>query len=300
MTVYGNNLVGDSKISSIVVCKENEKSAKKNKESNKAKALKEKIKKEKDLEQRTKDAAKLKELKKMFDKIYDKQELQKFYQTVEVSSDKIISAEIKQDFLLFKINIIDKICKGLIKGKSGLHEKDLHYVDELVVLIRDGLKYADLSDKQKTAISTVLSHIGFQELISFNNLPPSTSESSYTRENWIRYQLKRLGPQLERETGGVYDPDVGFTPDPWQEKLIFAIRKRQSALIVAPTSSGKTFASYYCMQQVLRESKDGIVVYVSPTKALVNQVAATVYARFQNINLPPGMAVVGVFTRDYK
>jgi len=34
------------------------------------------------------------------------------------------------------------------------------------------------------------------------------------------------------------------------------------------------------MEQVLRESDEGIFVYVAPTKALVMQIAAEVYARF--------------------
>ncbi|XP_072023516.1 probable ATP-dependent RNA helicase DDX60 [Amphiura filiformis] len=115
-----------------------------------------------------------------------------------------------------------------------------------------------------------------------------------------RFQLQFVGQWMKRNEGTDKDPRVPhFIPDTWQRELLDVVDRNESALIVAPTSSGKTYASYYCMEKILRESNDGVVVYVSPTKALMNQVSATIYARF-NKKLPGGKVVCGVFSRDFR
>ena len=56
------------------------------------------------------------------------------------------------------------------------------------------------------------------------------------------------------------------------------------------------------MKKVMEEYSDGIVIYVAPTKALVNQVSAEVYARFKDecSKLKDGISSFGTFTRDFR
>ncbi|SPR00560.1 unnamed protein product (mitochondrion) [Plasmodiophora brassicae] len=119
-------------------------------------------------------------------------------------------------------------------------------------------------------------------------LPASSSsaqrESSFGSAE--RFQLNLAGYRMVRDVQSKVDPRVSFIPDRWQVDMIDAVDARSSLLVVAPTSSGKTFVSYYCMEKVLSNNRASAgrslerVVFVMPTRALVNQTVADIYKRY--------------------
>jgi superfamily II DNA or RNA helicase len=115
-----------------------------------------------------------------------------------------------------------------------------------------------------------------------------------------QFQLSHCGPYFERSIDSAPDHRVPFEPDAWQRKVLDEIDAKRSLLVIAPTSAGKTFISFYAMQQVLQSNDDDILVYVAPTKALVNQIAAEVQGRFSKQYKYPGNSVWGIHTRDYR
>lgn len=116
----------------------------------------------------------------------------------------------------------------------------------------------------------------------------------------LDFQLQHCGPFLERSFDPAPDPRVPFNPDGWQRNVLNAIDADKSLFVVAPTSAGKTFISFYAMRKVLKESDDGVLVYVAPTKALVNQIAAEIQARFTKSYKHDGRSVWAIHTRDYR
>lgn len=113
------------------------------------------------------------------------------------------------------------------------------------------------------------------------------------------FQLLHCGPYFDRTMDSAPDPRVPFEPDAWQRRVLDEIDARRSLLVIAPTSAGKTFISFYAMKQVLESNNDDVLVYVAPTKALVNQIAAEVQARFSK-NYKYSNSVWGIHTRDYR
>ncbi|OJJ34147.1 hypothetical protein ASPWEDRAFT_112958 [Aspergillus wentii DTO 134E9] len=113
------------------------------------------------------------------------------------------------------------------------------------------------------------------------------------------FQLMHCGPFMDRQTGAKEDKRVAFKPDKWQRDVLDELDKNHSIFVVAPTSAGKTFISFYAMSKVLKEDDSGVLVYVAPTKALVNQIAAEINARFEK-SYPKSaeQTVWAIHTRD--
>lgn len=116
--------------------------------------------------------------------------------------------------------------------------------------------------------------------LSFVFKYPTQTQSLSIQMSQSEFQLNHCGPYMDRMLDAKPDPRVSsFVPDGWQRDVLDTLDANKSVFVVAPTSAGKTFISFYAMEQVLRADNDGVLVYVAPTKALVNQIAAEVQGK---------------------
>ena len=200
----------------------------------------------------------------------------------------------------FDISIVQCKIKLLIRLSQASNDdsEQIEYMRKLFLLIRS------LSDHKKLFqnrddIVVALNHFRLFKLNSLLFEEGNLSQSAATGICHIEFQMKHMSHLLKKKLREDPDPRVKhFIPDQWQRDMFDYIDANQSVLIVAPTSSGKTFASYYCMEKILRSSDDDVIVYVSPTKALCNQVMAMVNSLFEK-SLSNGKKLCGVFTRDF-
>lgn len=115
------------------------------------------------------------------------------------------------------------------------------------------------------------------------------------------FQLLQCGSLMDRETGAKPYDRVQFHPDKWQRDVLDELDQGHSIFVVAPTSAGKTFISFHAISKILQEDDSGVLVYVAPTKALVNQIAAEIHARFKKTYPPHSEKTVwAIHTRDIR
>ena len=131
-------------------------------------------------------------------------------------------------------------------------------------------------------------------------VPPTLSSTLALGILSQEFQLVHCGPYMDRNMDSQPDARVPFAPDGWQRAVLDELDANNSVFVVAPTSAGKTFISFYAMEKILRADDDGVLVYVAPTKALVNQIAAEVQARFSKKFKHGGKSLWAMHTRDHR
>ena len=93
-----------------------------------------------------------------------------------------------------------------------------------------------------------------------------------------KLQYERIYDEYKKEDKTVNNSS--FILDEWQSLAINYIRNNKSCLITGPTSGGKTYVMMKGIDNIINESKDINLVYVSPTFHLAYQTYANINATF--------------------
>ena len=224
----------------------------------------------------------------------------------------ILQAEIEFYLILVLLDAYRGLCKKK-KNEEPLSKEELFGIASL---IWDHVRRLSISTKGLT--KTIADHI--KQIVAILELPvvdipipnvdrklsfepnlrlSDTNELSVSMNPQV-FQLLHCGPYMDRNLDSAPDPRVPFEPDGWQRKVLDELDAERSVFVVAPTSAGKTFISFYAMERILRSNDDSVLVYVAPTKALVNQIAAEIQARFKKTYKYAGNSVWAIHTRDYR
>ncbi|KAL4072373.1 hypothetical protein V8B97DRAFT_1958702 [Scleroderma yunnanense] len=236
-------------------------------------------------------------------------------------SDMERNSRMKEPHIATEVSLY-KIHRVFLRWVEDPQKTTLGVRDKNSVAIMKGIKDIQaigyMTEEIHKCLESALIALGFSDYVDSLTIPPNqenrplnfsffkllkskTKAPAYAfmsiQEHPVEWQLRVFGEYMDRSMDSQPDPRVSFKPDAWQREVLDAIDKNMSLLAVAPTSAGKTFISFYAMEKVLRSSDEGVIVYVAPSKALVVQVAAEIYARFSK-DLKGG-SCWAVHTRDY-
>ena len=161
--------------------------------------------------------------------------------------------EKKEDLLLMKeIQSIKESIRTEITNESNDNEEEIDF------------KINNIPDKEVKIITNKFEG-GFHELIYPINIP----------------EPKTIVEKIENPA-----TEYPFKLDKFQEKSILCLENKQSVLVSAHTSAGKTVVAQYAIAMSLRDHQR--VIYTSPIKALSNQKYRELSEEFKDVGLMTG------------
>ena len=218
----------------------------------------------------------------------------------------LVGAEVQ----LFALHILLKIWQ---KRQKHVEEKDILSMNAAALMWNhlNHIRQGPVNPTVHICVKVASEILGFappedestlpNRKLSFDfSLPGLKGRDATATKDPKTFQIAQCGPYLDRSMDSAADDRVRFAPDAWQRKVLDLIDERKSVFIAAPTSAGKTFISFYAMKQILATSDNDVLIYVAPTKALVNQIAAEIQANFKKTYPQAGTSVWAIHTRDYR
>ena len=217
---------------------------------------------------------------------------------------------IELEVRLYKIWTLQK--QWITMCKAGKKESGYNTIAVLFDEARKALQSPALFAAAKTILQDVFAGLGIalppaKEVVSVKRTIGFTntwtgkvdSDDSKLGMSSEEFQLSYFGLYMDRNMDSAPDDRVPFEPDLWQRQVLDEIDADNSVFVVAPTSAGKTFISFHAMEKVLKADDSSILVYIAPTKPLVNQIAAEVISRFRKNYRHAGKTVWAIHNGDY-
>lgn len=224
----------------------------------------------------------------------------------------VLQAEVELHLLCVLVEIYKRMLKGMSQKDSTISKEELFGVTSLIwdtirrLASIDGLSKSIVQQLQDIVTALQLpdprlpAPANDRKLAYNPDLVLPKADELSVKMGEKDFQLIHCGPYMDRNLDSAPDSRVPFEPDGWQRKVLDELDAKNSVFVVAPTSAGKTFISFYAMEKILRSDDDSVLVYVAPTKALVNQIAAEIQARFRKTYKHAGKSVWAIHTRDYR